>query len=245
MMPTVPGGTGPKEKVEPKTASPEVWDSHGTVPPPMTPEFGVAEIPTVESQVSPETKDEKSLIPVLDRKLIKMGTESPERKAAFVRERSELSPDAMVDLYHGLNGGLRAALGVLESPDRGVRQISGPALSLYPVGQFWKPGDAGFHYSVPRRLIAFPGENNPDAKIRVDEGGTAWIEGDVKALPVDEYSGEVLRTERKEDVYEEQVIGGVREEVLVGERVVELTDAEKEEAAKVASKLADLKATKG
>ena len=128
----------------------------------------------------------------------------------------------------------------MESPDHGVRQISGPCLSLYPVGQFWKPGDAGFHYSVQRKLIEFPGEQNPDAKIRVNSGGSASLI-ELEALPVAEFNGEIMRTERKEEIYENRVVEGVTEEVLVGERAVELTAEEKELEKKIAIKIIELK----
>jgi hypothetical protein len=225
-------------------SAPGKWNPHGTEPPPMTPEFGVVEIPTTEAPVPNERKEEseeKPLIPVLDRELMSIGTRSLEQKAEFVSELSNLPPDAEVYLYHGLNGGLGAALGVLESPDHGVRQISGPCLSLYPVGQFWKPGDVGFRYSVPRGLVEFPGEHNLNAQIRINSLGSGLLIGDRTALPVTEFNGEVMRTDRKEDIYEERIINGVTEDVSVGERTVELTDREKEEALKIMEKIAELK----
>lgn len=206
------------------------------------PEEQLTSIEPEATIISPEG-EETSSVPILNRELIKIGTESPEKKAEFVSEKRNLPAGAMIDLYHGLNGGLRAALGVLESPDHGVRQISGPCLQLYPVGQFWKPGDAGFHYSVPRKLFEFPGENSSDAKFRVDDDGTVSLIGGLKALSVTEFNGEVMRTERKEDIYEEQLVDGVLENVVVGEKTVELTDEEKEEETKVVKKISELKAS--
>lgn len=201
------------------------------------------EFPSEFSEQTPESREEKEIaaIPVLDRELMAMGTKSQEIKANFVDEKKSLPPDALIDFYHGINGGLEGALQVLESPERGVKQISGPCLSLYPVGQFWKPGDAGFHYSIPRKSIEFPDESNPEAVIRVGRDGTAWLEG-IQALPITEFNGEIMRTERKEDVYEERVVDGITEEVPIGERAIELTNEEKEIAAKIVQKTAELKA---
>lgn len=212
-----------------------------------SPKFNKPEEPKIPTEsettvVSPEDIETKVFsIPILDRELIKIGAESQEKKAEFLNWKKGLPEDVTIDLYHGLNGGLKSALDVLESPEHGIKQISGPSLSIYPVGQFWKPGDAGFHYSVTRKLIEFPGESNPDAKFRVDNGGSVFILGDNKTLPITEFNGEVMRTERKEDVYEERLVDGIVEDIVVGERTVELTDEEKWEEAKIIKKISELK----
>lgn len=218
------------------------WNPTMGVPPPMTSEFGITETPTiaveaVQENETNEESHEELLLPILDRELTQIGTASPGEKAQFVESRKNLPPDAIIPLYHGLNGGLVAALGVLESPDHGVRQNSGPTLALYPVGQFWKPGDAGFRYSIPRGSIEFPGESNSGAKFRVDEGGSVFLAGGLEALPLDQFNGEVLSVERKEDVYEKRVVNGLTEDVVVGERAVRLTEKEKEDEKRIAEKI--------
>jgi hypothetical protein len=160
--------------------------------------------------------------------------------AEFLGAQRELSDNTPIELYHGLNGGLGKALAVLESPDEGVRQISGPCLAVYPVGQFWKPGDAGLRYSIPRGLIEYPGESRPDAKFRIDERGVVSMVGGLESLPLSKYNGEVIRTERKKDIVGEKVVDGFIEEEIIGEEVVPLTEEEVENQKKIAKRMAEL-----
>ena len=131
-----------------------------------------------------------------------------------------------------------------------MREFDGPCLALYPVGQFWKPGDAGLHYKVFRRLLEFHGESNPDAKFYVSETGMVSLINGLEAVSVAEFNGEVMRTVGKEKIYEDDGSGDkwnpYREsrgmDKVLGERVVELTDEEKGYEEKIIKKLADLKA---
>lgn len=179
-------------------------------------------------------------VPTLNRDLMKIGMATREEKALFVNEKKNFSSEASIDLYHGLNGGIEGALKVLESPSQGVKQISGPCLALYPVGQFWKPGDAGFKYSIPRGQIEFPGESNPLAQFRVDEGGTVLMINGLDTLPLSEFNGIVMTTERKRDVIQEKVIDGVLEDVVVGQEVVPLTYEERKIGKEIQKKLQEL-----
>ena len=234
----------PNASVAPELAVYEIF------PPLLSPTAEYAEVIEQSNEIVPSDntaqqgevfeEGEVPHIPVLDRELIKLGVSGPEKMEEFLDEKMALPPDAMIDLYHGLNGGLNKALAVLESPDQGVRQISGPCLAVFPVGQFWKPGDAGLKYAIPRGDIQFPGESNPDAKFRIDKGGVVTLVGGLEALPMDQYNGEVLRTERKVDIIEERLEG----DVVVGERVVDMTDEEKADEAKIAEKLKELTETR-
>lgn len=180
-----------------------------------------------------EGVSEQPKIPILERDLMYLGTpDQQEKRLEFINELRDLSSEAAVELYHGLNGGLEKALAVLESPDQGVKQISGPCLAVFPVGQFWKPGDVGFKYSIPRGKIEFPGESNPDAQFRVDEGGSVLMINNLESLPLSEYSGEVMRTTQKEDVTFEKMINGEMMDVP-GQREVPLTREQVEVAKKI------------
>ena len=190
-------------------------------------------IKTVETQIS-------LTIPVLNRDLIKIGTASPEERSEFVNSLKNLPPGTHVDLYHGLNGGSDGALKVLDSDSRGIKQISGPCLAAYPVGQFWKPGDAGFKYSVPKDDIEFPGENKPSAKFRMENDGIVYMINGLTELPIDEYEGVVMRTDRKVDILEEKVEDGVWRDIVVGEKTVPLTAEERKISADIQKKLQDL-----
>ena len=190
-------------------------------------------IKTVEVQLS-------LTLPVLNRDLIKMGTASPEEKSRFVDSIKNLPEGAMVDLYHGLNGGADGALKVLDSNSRGVQQISGPCLAVYPVGQFWKPGDAGFKYSITKDDIEFPGENKPDAKFCMDSEGIVYMVNGLTELPIDEYNGVVMRTDRKVDITEEKLVEGVWEDVVVGQKNVPLSAEEAKVSADIQKKLQEL-----
>jgi len=209
-----------------------IWPGKELGLPPPLPQEGFQDSPPLQSE---SNEDDIAIphIPLLDRALMSFGTLGPEKKAEFLEEKKNLPPDATIELYHGLNGGLAKALAVLESPNQGVRQMSGPCLALYPVGQFWKPGDAGLRYSIPRRLIEFPGENLSDAKFRVDKGGAVTLMNGLETLPLTEFDGEVMRTERKEDVYEERLVGDTWTDVLVGERIVPLEEGEREAGLKI------------
>ena len=122
---------------------------------------------------------------------------------------------------------MNKALEILESQKKGVQQISGPCLKAFPVGQFWKPGDAGFRYAIPRSDIEFPGERRSDAKFRMDQGGTVYMINGLHALPIDEYAGEVMRTERMVDKIEERIVDGVYQDVVIGQKVAPITPEER------------------
>ena len=77
----------------------------------------------------------------------------------------------------------------------------------------------------------------------MDDDGTVQLVGGLESLPITEFNGEVMRTERKVDVVEERLVDGVWEDVIVGEKVVELTDEEKEKVVKIAKKITELKST--
>jgi len=197
-----------------------------------------------EREIDPEIleaiKTKKELtVPLLDRSLMQLARDH-EKRAHFIDDLKQLSPERMVDLYHGLNGNLLNALSVIDSPDQGLRQISGPALSAYPIGQFWKPGDAGIKYSIPRNDIEFPGEANPDAHFRMDNEGTVLLVNGLEALPLTEFKGEILRTELKQPVYEERLTDGTWTDVEIGEKTVPLSAEEKETEIKIQKKLKDL-----
>ena len=181
-------------------------------------------------------------IPVLDTRLKSLGLEEGgtysdqwnDRLAEFIEEEKNISSSGSVELYHGLNGGMEGALAVLESPEKGVQQRSGPCLSIFPVGQFWKPGDAGFRYSVPRELIQFPGESNPGAKVRIDETGTGWLINGTEALPLTDFKGDILRTPKLKDVYRDEVEHSFDSSIKpIGTELVPLTEEERETGKKI------------
>jgi hypothetical protein len=201
----------------------------------------------VLSDESKENEVVQPNIPILDRQLCSLGLgpggvyseEWDERLAEFIDEKRSLPSDAKIDIYHGLNGGLDKALALLESPEQGVKQMGGEAacFAIFPVGSFWKPGDAGFKYSIPRESIEFPGENKPDAKFHIDDDGVVLLVNGLDTLPLTEFNGEVMRTERKKDIYEEQEIDGEWKDVLVGKEVVPLSDKEREAGLKIEEQL--------
>lgn len=142
-------------------------------------------------------EDAKSSIQKIDNGLFKdaMGEEGYK---SFIENIKNLPPNEIVHLYHGLNsGGFETVLGILNSPSHGVEQHSGPTLSLAPVGQFWK--GLGFRYSLQRGQIAFPGENNPNAVVKMGENGvpedTGYIATPAGNLPLDQFEAEVMRSQ--------------------------------------------------
>lgn len=137
-----------------------------------------------------------STIPEIDSSMtpLSLGEEGYRK---YIEQIKNLSPDETVYLYHGLNsGGYNAVLDVLNSPSRGVEQRSGPTVSLAPVGQFWK--GMGFRYALKRGQIAFPGEDNPNAVVRMaGESGvedSGYITAPNGSLPLDQFHGEVMRS---------------------------------------------------
>ena len=226
------------------------WSPESGTPPPLTSEYGYDVSSETETSAKEENNEgqegvEDFHVPILDRDLTRLGVSGQEEMDKFLSEKNSLPAESMIDIYHGLNGGLAAALAVLESPENGVKQISGPCLSVYPVGQFWKPGDAGFKYSISRELIEFPGESKPDAQFKIDKGGTVFLSNGLESLPITDFKAEVMRTVRKEDVVEEQLDEeNTWRDVVVGERVVALTDKEIEVEKKIAEKIKELKEQK-
>ena len=216
----------------------EKWSPDSDSPPPLTPEHGFNEIHTEKVPASSkEATEDPGPVPILDRSLMQIGVASPEEKKKFLTDRKNLSPDSKIHIYHGINGGLEGALSVLDSEDHGVRQRgSSPTFCLYPVGQFWKPGDAGFRYTIQRKDVEFPGENNPAALFRVSESMDVYLLNDLEVLPVSEFGGEVLRTIRKEDVYKDEW-----SDEVIGERIVPLSEKEKEIANKIEQRIKELK----
>ncbi len=117
---------------------------------------------------------------------------------SFIENIKKLPPNEIVHLYHGLNsGGYESVLEILDSPSHGVEQHSGPTLSLVPVGQFWKR--LGFRYSLKRGQIAFPGEDNPNAVVKMGENGvpedTGYIATPSGSLPLDQFEAEIMRSQ--------------------------------------------------
>lgn len=158
-------------------------------------------------------------IPVLNRDLMKLGV-NHEKRGEFLNDLKDFPPEERINLYHGLNGGIGSALKILESPEHGVKQISGPCLSVYPVGQFWKPGGAGFKYSILRGDIEFPGESRPDAQFRMNDEGTIFLINGLDTLSLTRFDGEVMRTVATKDVYEKNEDGSNKGEYVNGEWVV-------------------------
>lgn len=122
-----------------------------------------------------------------------------EKFKEYVEAQKNLPPDAIVHLYHGLNsGGYESALEILNSPGHGIQQRSGPTVSLVPVGQFWK--GVGFRYSLRRDQIAFPGEENPKAVVRMQldshgDESDGIIISESGSLPLDQFDAEIMRSQ--------------------------------------------------
>lgn len=138
-----------------------------------------------------------SSVQKIDDSLFK-GAMGEEGYKSFIEGIRNLPPNELVHLYHGLNsGGFESVLGILNSPSHGVEQHSGPTLSLVPVGQFWK--GLGFRYSLRREQISFPGEENPNAVVKMGENGvpedTGYITTPSGSLPLDQFEAEIMRSQ--------------------------------------------------
>lgn len=188
-----------------------------------------------EEIIAPEKEVVTLDIPILDRSLTRFGFDH-EARTEFINEKKSLPSDAIVELYHGLNSNLEGALAVLESPEHGLKQKSGPCLSVYPEGGYWKPGDAGLRYSIPREKIELPGEINSGAQFRMDDTGTVFMVNGLDTLSFAEFDGEVVRTEGKKTIYEKDVTGADTD-VEAGQIVRPLTDKEIEAGRKIEEKL--------
>lgn len=188
-------------------------------------------------------------IPLLDRELI--DNDANEDKRARLIDRLKNVPESeIIKVYHGLksNLGSGVALSILESSDHGVKQISGPCLSLSPSGAYWKPGATGFEYSLVRGDIEFPGESKEDARFRLDNKGTIFMINGLNHLSLDTYDGRVLRTAEIMEVYEKDEDGDNKAILVNGEwkdlppvkKVIGLTDEELVIEKKIQEKLKEL-----
>lgn len=186
-------------------------------------------------------------IPLLNRDLMKLGVDR-EKRIEFLDELKSFPSEKIIDLYHGLNGGIDGALKVLESQEQGIKQISGPCLSVYPIGQFWKPGSAGFRYSISRGDIEFPGESKPNAQFRMDDEGVIFLVNGLDTLSLTKFDGEVVRNVATREVYEKDEDGFNKANLINGEwkdlppveKVVHLTDEEMALEKKIKEKLKEL-----
>lgn len=195
----------------------------------------------IPPEIIKTVEDEISLtLPVIDRNLMDIGVASLEEKSRFVDSLKNLPAGTIIDIYHGLNGVSFNALKVLNSESRGVKQISGPCLSAYPLGQFWRPGGAGFKYSISKADIEFPNESKPNAKFRMVDDGTVYMINGLTELPVDQYEGVVMRTDRKEEITEKRGIDGEWKDVVVGEKTVPITDEERKINREIQKKLQEM-----
>lgn len=141
-----------------------------------------------------ENEKDKSEFQEIDENLLKL-FQDKENFKKYIEEQKNLPPDAIVHLYHGLNsGGYEAALELLNGSSRGIEQHSGPTVSLTPIGQFWK--GVGLRYALRRDQIEFPGENNPNAVVRMegDDESAGQIVNESRSLPLDEFEAEIMRS---------------------------------------------------
>lgn len=188
-----------------------------------------------------------STVPILNRDLMNLGVNN-EKRAEFLNYLKNFPSEKTIDLYHGLNGGIDGALKVLESPEQGVKQISGPCFSVYPIGQFWKPGGAGLKYSIPRGDIEFPGESKPDAHFRMDDDGVILLVNGLDTLSLTKFDGQVMRNVATKEVYEKDEDGFNKAKSVNGEwvelppieKVVDLTEEEIKIEEKIQEKLKEL-----
>lgn len=145
-----------------------------------------------------EAEKDKSEFQKIDEDLIALSKDE-EKYKEYIEKQKNLPPDAIIHLYHGLNkSGYDGALEVLNSPSHGIEQHSGPTVSLAPVGQFWQ--GVGFRYALRRDQIEFPGENNPNAVIKMEknslgEEGDGIIVHESGCLSLDQFEAEVMRSQ--------------------------------------------------
>jgi hypothetical protein len=154
-------------------------------------------------------------VPILDRKLIDNDA-NEDKRAMLINKLKNIPASEIIKVYHGLKSDLRSALSILESQEPGVKQISGPCLSLSPSGAYWPPGSTGFEYSLLRGDIEFPGENNKGAHFRLDDMGTIHMINGLDYLPLNKYDGKILRTEGTKEVYEKDEDGFNRAKLING-----------------------------
>lgn len=140
-----------------------------------------------------EREKEKSEFREIDQKLMNMDESELEQ---YVEKQRNLPPDGIVYLYHGLNnGGYEKVQTVLNSHSQGIEQHSGPTFSFVPVGQFWKKGDLGFRYAIRRDQVEFPGENNPNAIVKIEDNGkTGIICTKSGSLPLSRFEADIMRS---------------------------------------------------
>jgi hypothetical protein len=186
-------------------------------------------------------------IPLLDRELMKIGVDQ-EKRAEFLNELKNFTPEQTIEIYHGINGGISGALGVLESKEQGIEQRSGPCFAVYPLGSFWKPGDAGFKYSIKRGDVEFPGESKPTAQFRMDNDGVIFLTNGLNVLSLNKFNGVVMRNIEIRDVYEKDEDGNNKAISVNGEwedlppvkKVIGLTDEELVIEKRIQEKLKEL-----
>lgn len=98
--------------------------------------------------------------------------------------------DELVSLYHGANF-LTISDKAVDSFSQAfvdsncLKQISGPTLSLKPIGQFWR--GLGLEIKIPRNKIEFPGEKKDNPVVEINEDGIAFIITPDKSIKFDEF----------------------------------------------------------
>ena len=150
-----------------------------------------------EEKIVFEEYKEKSEFKKIDENLAGLFNDE-EKFKEYIEGKKNLPPDAIVHLYHGLNkGGYDVALKIIDGPSHGIEQHSGPTVSLAPAGGFWH--GVGFRYALRRDQIEFPGENNPNAVVRMQENkfgnySDGVITHESGSLPMDQFEAEVMRS---------------------------------------------------
>lgn len=188
-------------------------------------------------------------IPLLDRELIDNDA-NEDKRARLIDRLKNVPENEIIKVYHGLKSDLGSgvALSILESSDHGIKQISGPCLSLSPSGAYWKPGATGFEYSLVRGDIEFPGESKEGAHFRLNNIGSIYMINGLDHLSLDTYDGRVLRTIEINEVYEKDEDGFNKASIVNGEwkdlppvkKVIGLTDEELVIEKKIQKKLKEL-----
>ncbi len=126
----------------------------------------------------------------LNRSYIVLATPTmAEENKKVVQTQKNLPPDALIPFYHGTKGQVsESSLSFISqiSESGYYEERSGPGLKCVSAeGGFWY--GTGFKIEIPRKLVQFYGEDNPQAVVKIEEDGITHVLKTNKQLRFDEF----------------------------------------------------------
>lgn len=133
---------------------------------------------------------------------------SEEYTKSLYESAKNKNDDEIVSLYHGaktfsINEKVAESFFQAFTGSNCLQQISGPTLSINPIGQYWL--GLGLEVKIPRSQVEFAGEKKVNPIIKINEDGIAFINTSDRKIKFDEFHTNILLNLRSTTVEKEVV----------------------------------------